>query len=107
MPRKRTETVNFTLRMREDLRRRLAQIAKKEDRSLNEEIVRRLEQSFSTEDVVQAVEDGYRKMRDEARSELEKLRAEAERAAIAKAEAELNADLAAVAAAVRRGGGKK
>jgi hypothetical protein len=49
MPRKQTATVNFTLRMREDLRRRLAQIAKREERSLNEEIVHRLEQSLQTE----------------------------------------------------------
>src|ERR1051325_3920382 len=44
--RKKTATVNFTLRLREDLRRRLEAAAKKEERSLNEEIVRRLEESF-------------------------------------------------------------
>jgi hypothetical protein len=49
MSRKQTATINFTLRMREDLRRRLAQVAKKEERSLNEEIVHRLEQSLQTE----------------------------------------------------------
>ena len=46
MPRTRTATVNFTLRLREDLRRQLDQIAEKENRSLNEEMVHRLEGSL-------------------------------------------------------------
>jgi hypothetical protein len=49
MARKKTATVNFTLRLREDLRRRIETIAKKEKRSLNEEMVLRLEESFRRE----------------------------------------------------------
>jgi len=49
MPRKQTATVNFTLRMREGLRRQLEQIAARKKRSINEEIVHRLEQSLRRE----------------------------------------------------------
>lgn len=49
MGRKRTATVNFTLRLREDLRRQIEASAKKEERSLNEEMVQRLEESFRRE----------------------------------------------------------
>jgi hypothetical protein len=44
--RKSTDLANFTLRLREDLRRRLERDAKKGDRSLNAEIVERLERSY-------------------------------------------------------------
>jgi hypothetical protein len=93
--------------MKEELRAKLERAAKQRGVSINAEIVHRLEQSFSFEGVVQAVQEGYREMRDEARSELEKLRAEAERVALAKAEAELAADRAAVTAAMKGGGVKK
>jgi hypothetical protein len=46
MARKPTDTVKLQLRFHEALRRRLAQEAKKHDRSLNAEIVHRLEQSL-------------------------------------------------------------
>ena len=46
MARKPTATVKLQLRFHEALRRRLAQEAKKHDRSLNAEIVHRLEQSL-------------------------------------------------------------
>lgn len=49
MARKTTATVNITLRMREGLRRQIETAAKKEDRSLNEEMVARLEESFKRE----------------------------------------------------------
>ena len=41
--------MNFTLRLREDLRRQIEAYAKKEERSLNEEMVHRLEESFRRE----------------------------------------------------------
>ena len=46
MARKPTDTVKLQLRFHEALRRRLAQEAKRHDRSLNAEIVHRLEQSL-------------------------------------------------------------
>jgi hypothetical protein len=45
-PRKSTEFVQFKLRVREELRRRLERAAKKSDRSANNEAVARLEKSF-------------------------------------------------------------
>jgi hypothetical protein len=50
MARKPTEIVNFTLRLREDLRKRLERAADKAERSLNIEIVERLEASFAADD---------------------------------------------------------
>jgi hypothetical protein len=47
--RKRTDTVALTLRVREDLRRRLEREAKKRAHSLNTEMVRRLEDTFQPE----------------------------------------------------------
>jgi len=44
--RKRTDIVQFKVRLRENLRRRLETAAKGQERSLNSEIVARLEQSF-------------------------------------------------------------
>ena len=44
--RKKTDWVQFKVRFREDLRRRLEAAAKAQERSLNGEIVARLEQSF-------------------------------------------------------------
>jgi Arc-like DNA binding domain len=45
--RKRTDVVKLQLRIREALRRRLEGVAKAEERSLNSEIVHRLENSFT------------------------------------------------------------
>jgi ATP-dependent helicase/DNAse subunit B len=50
MARKPTDPVKLQLRFHEALRRRLAQEAKKHDRSLNAEIIQRLEQSFREQD---------------------------------------------------------
>jgi hypothetical protein len=50
MGRKATDLVQLTLRLREDLRRRIEREAKKDDLSLNNEIVRRLERSFDYDD---------------------------------------------------------
>jgi hypothetical protein len=44
--REKTAVVGLTLRLREDLRRRLAKEAEKADRSLNQEVIDRLEESF-------------------------------------------------------------
>jgi hypothetical protein len=50
MARKQTATVNVTLRIREDLRRRIEHEAKKRKHSLNQELARRLEASFAVDD---------------------------------------------------------
>ena len=46
MARTKTATVQLKLRLREDLRRRIEQEAKKAGHSLNQEMVQRLKQSF-------------------------------------------------------------
>jgi Arc-like DNA binding domain len=50
MARKLTEIVALSLRIREEMRRRLEREAKKQERSLNAEIVNRLEQSIQAQD---------------------------------------------------------
>jgi hypothetical protein len=50
MARKSTDIVPLTLRLREDLRRKLERAADKAERSLNIEIVERLEASFTNEE---------------------------------------------------------
>lgn len=52
MPRKPTEQVQLKLRFDEKLRRRLAGAAAKNDRSMNSEIIARLEQSLRDEDIL-------------------------------------------------------
>jgi hypothetical protein len=49
MARKSTETVALTLRIREELRRKLERAAERNDVSLNNEMASRLEQSFQKE----------------------------------------------------------
>ena len=59
MARKPSESVQLKLRFSERLRMRIEQAAKKNDQSLNSEIVRRLEQSFERDDraaLIQQVE---------------------------------------------------
>ena len=53
--RRKTEIVQVNLRLREELRQRLAKEAEKSGHSFNQELVRRLEQSFSQEEITQAV----------------------------------------------------
>lgn len=55
MGRKPTDIANFTLRLREDLRRKLEKEATRKDHSLNSEIVERLEQSFLQQELLKAV----------------------------------------------------
>ena len=55
--RKSTALVPSMIRMREELRKRLEQQAKKNNRSLNSEMILRLEQSFV--DVLKGKRDGY------------------------------------------------
>jgi hypothetical protein len=50
VPRKPAETVQVNLRMKEVMRRRLDQAAKKHGVSLNAEMMRRLEESFTQEE---------------------------------------------------------
>src|SRR5262245_9105662 len=60
-PRKQTDTVNLTIRLRELLRQKLERAAIRHDVSLNSEIIDRLEQSFSdrsTEALVGMLIDG-------------------------------------------------
>jgi hypothetical protein len=54
--RKKTDIVQFKLRIREALRRRLEAVARAEERSLNSEIAHRLETSFEQEKNVQLLE---------------------------------------------------
>jgi len=54
--RKKTDIVQFKLRIREALRRRLEAAANAEERSLNSEIAHRLENSFEQEKNVQLLE---------------------------------------------------
>jgi hypothetical protein len=65
MARKPTDTVKLQLRFHEVLRRRLAQEAKKHDRSLNAEIVHRLEQSLDVPEQAAAL---AREVRSAAKS---------------------------------------
>ena len=55
MARKPTDTVAVTLRIPEELRRRLERAAKSRDTSLNAEMMRRLEDSFSQQDMKAAI----------------------------------------------------
>ena len=56
-PRPKTAIVSLKLRIREDLRARLAQAAETQDHSLNSEIARRLEQSFTSETVEEMLQE--------------------------------------------------
>jgi predicted HicB family RNase H-like nuclease len=58
--RRKTEIVQVNLRLREELRQRLAKEAEKSGYSFNQELVRRLEQSFSQEEITQAVRNAVR-----------------------------------------------
>jgi hypothetical protein len=57
MARKPADQVQLTLRFTEALRLRLEKAAEKNNRSLNEEIIRRLEASFAKEDTRQQMEE--------------------------------------------------
>jgi hypothetical protein len=52
-----TATVQLKLRFDEKLRRRLEQAARKADRSMNSEIIARLEQSFDTPALVETIKN--------------------------------------------------
>jgi hypothetical protein len=56
MPRKPSDPVKLNLRFTEALRSRLEKAATKNNRSLNEEIVRRVEESFREADMMIALE---------------------------------------------------
>jgi hypothetical protein len=56
MARKPADPVKLNLRFTEALRSRLEKSAVKNNRSMNEEIVRRLEESFGKDDMVQTLE---------------------------------------------------
>jgi Arc-like DNA binding domain len=70
MARKPTDTVKLQLRFHEALRRRLAQEAKKHDRSLNAEIVHRLEQSLDVPEQAAALASEVRSAAKSAFREL-------------------------------------
>jgi hypothetical protein len=57
MARKTTEIVTLSLRIREELRKRIEREAKRADRSMNAEIVHRLELSFQQGDMLAWLED--------------------------------------------------
>jgi hypothetical protein len=56
MARKPTDTVPLMLRLPENLRRRIEHSAKKQQRSLNAEIIHRLEESFTRQDQAALIE---------------------------------------------------
>jgi hypothetical protein len=60
MARKPTDTVTLSLRIREELRRQLEREAKRQERSLNAEIIHRLEQSFRKSDDAELTADALR-----------------------------------------------
>jgi hypothetical protein len=68
MARKLTNTVQLNLRFSEALRRRLEREADRNDRSMNAEIIHRLEQSFRapelTDAVVVALEQRFKKIEE-------------------------------------------
>jgi Arc-like DNA binding domain len=68
MARKLTNTVQLNLRFSEALRRRLEREADRNDRSMNAEIIHRLEQSFRapelTDAVVVALEARFKKIEE-------------------------------------------
>jgi hypothetical protein len=68
--RRKTEIVQVNLRLREDLRQRLWRVAEKSGRSFNQEIVRRLEESFRHEGA-DAVFDAIARAHDERNKELQ------------------------------------
>jgi hypothetical protein len=82
MARKPTEIVPLMLRLRESLRHRLEQTAKQADRSMNAEIVDRLEKSFSRDDqkemIAQAVRAARQSMIEEVNSRIEEQRSQLE-----------------------------
>jgi hypothetical protein len=57
MARKTTEIVTLSLRIREELRKRVEREAKRADRSMNAEIIYRLEQSFEQGDIIEAIKE--------------------------------------------------
>lgn len=83
MARKPTEIVPLMLRLRESLRHRLEQVAKQADRSMNAEIVDRLEKSFSRDDLKKMLAQEFMAARksfiEENDSRLEELRLDLER----------------------------
>jgi len=50
MARRPTDTAIFSLRIREDLRKRIEREAQRQERSMNTEIIERLEESFNREE---------------------------------------------------------
>jgi hypothetical protein len=64
MARKPTDTVQLKLRFSEALRRRLEREAARNNRSMNTEIIHRLEESFRQHEIDQAVLDGIRSARE-------------------------------------------
>lgn len=57
MTKKPADPVKLNLRFTEALRRRLEKHAERNNRSMNEEIIRRLEESFAKDDLTQTIED--------------------------------------------------
>jgi hypothetical protein len=71
MPRKASDVIQYKIRIREDLRRRLEAAAKKRDVSINSEMTHRLGESFDREEMLKLAritagfEDVYRRFADE------------------------------------------
>jgi hypothetical protein len=74
MVRKPSDVIQYKIRIREDLRRRLEQAAKRHDRSINSEIASRLGESFNLpklDKITAGLEDVYARFVREGRDRLQ------------------------------------
>jgi hypothetical protein len=74
MPRAPTAIVNLKLRLEERLRHQLERAARKADRSMNSEIIDRLEKSFVEPALVERIDTAVRSGNDEVARRLDELR---------------------------------
>jgi hypothetical protein len=66
MARKTTEIVTLSLRIREELRKRVAREAKRAKHSMNAEIIQRLEQSFEQGDIIKTIKEAADDLKTQA-----------------------------------------
>jgi uncharacterized protein YpiB (UPF0302 family) len=73
MQRPPTATVNLKLRLEERLRRQLEREARKADRSMNAEIIDRLEKSFAEPALLERIDTAVKSGNDEVKRQLAEL----------------------------------
>jgi Arc-like DNA binding domain len=74
MARRTTETVHLKLRFREALRRRIEQAARRNEQSMNAEIIDRLERSFAKDDTRSLLEETITAIRLQTGETIEAIR---------------------------------